>query len=628
MPSLEILLATYNGGEFLTGQLDSLLAQSYQDFSIIIADDGSTDTTLAVLADYQRRFPDRIRVLDTGTIAGGPRANFARLLDAASADYVMFSDHDDVWLPNKIALSLERMRSAEAVHGRETPLLFHADLVVAGPSLEELHASFWEYSNIDPARNTLANLLMMNTAAGCTVTINRALCDSARPIPVQATMHDHWCILIAAVTGKIEYAREGIVLYRQHRGNTVGARKWRGSYVLRSALATVLTRASLIGVSSKVLQARALMDRCAASMTTEQRETVATLAGLWSLSRSVRFWKMQSKNILMNSFWRNVGLALTVSVPRTVKAPPAWYSRLLQSRNDMYRRTIPILKRWSIKRDALLSRLKLRPVLIDRRIIAADLPPGSDEEETQKGSVSYLRCLKWIHSQLKPSLYLEIGVGTGKSIKLAKCRAVGIDPAPKVTVPLAATTTIVKATSDEFFEADAQARLGQKPDLTFIDGMHFFEYALRDFMHAEKVASPHGLIIVDDIFPNRPAQAARKRRTRTWTGDVWKLHAILKQYRPDLYLLALDTSPTGLLLIAGLDPTDRILSDNYEAIIDAYGQNDRPPEEVITRLGAVDPTRSTLKRIAELLRRSRKGRMRRRELVWRLHVEQLFAFGG
>jgi hypothetical protein len=89
--------------------------------------------------------------------------------------------------------------------------------------------------------------------------------------------------------------------------------------------------------------------------------------------------------------------------------------------------------------------------------------------------------------------------------------------------------------------------------------MHLFEYALRDFINAERVAPRHGLIVIDDMIPNHPAQAARERRTKHWTGDVWKIRSVLREHRPDLYLLPLDTSPTGMLIVAGLNPASRVL---------------------------------------------------------------------
>jgi glycosyltransferase involved in cell wall biosynthesis len=134
--SIEIALATYNSAPYLRELLDSLFRQTCQDFTILVSDDGSSDATLHIIADYQHRFPGRIRRVGSGERVGGPRANYSRLIDHLTADYVLFCDHDDVWLPSKVALSLAHMQSLEARHGSSTPLLVHTDLVVVGPDLE------------------------------------------------------------------------------------------------------------------------------------------------------------------------------------------------------------------------------------------------------------------------------------------------------------------------------------------------------------------------------------------------------------------------------------------------------------------------------------------------------------
>lgn len=213
-------------------------------------------------------------------------------------------------------------------------------------------------------------------------------------------------------------------------------------------------------------------------------------------------------------------------------------------------------------------------------------PQGSDQQERQSGSADKHHLLALLHRSVKPELYLEIGVQHGRSLALAQCAAVGIDPMPDVRVPLSTNTTLMTMTSDAFFKDQAPSVLKQAPDLAFIDGMHLFEYALRDLIHVEKYSAPWTLAVIDDIFPNHPAQAERRRRTRTWTGDVWKLFEILKRYRPDLFLLPLDASPTGLLLIGGLDSNNRLLSDQYDAIVRQYAAEESPPADILHRQGA------------------------------------------
>jgi SAM-dependent methyltransferase len=229
---------------------------------------------------------------------------------------------------------------------------------------------------------------------------------------------------------------------------------------------------------------------------------------------------------------------------------------------------------------------------------------GSTEEEVIGGRDGRLETLANIHQALAPSSYLEIGVRSGKSLRLAQCPAVGVDPAAAVRDELPSSTRLYPCTSDDFFEYDADIFRQNAPDLVLIDGKHLFEFALRDFMNAERIAAPHGLVVIDDIFPNHPRQARRTRETKVWTGDVWKLHAILRNYRPDLHLLPIDTAPTGLLLVAGLDQKNRTLWDRYNSIVKAYGKLDMPPREILQREGAVESDRPEVRSLLDTLKRA------------------------
>ena len=226
---------------------------------------------------------------------------------------------------------------------------------------------------------------------------------------------------------------------------------------------------------------------------------------------------------------------------------------------------------------------------------------GAPEEEVTAGDRSAYKVLKDIHAILSPRSYLEIGVETGASLALAQCPAVGVDPEPRISVELPEQARVVKRTSDDFFETLARKHLKTPPDLIFLDGMHLFEYLLRDFMNAERIAKPHSLIVIDDIFPNHPAQAARIRRTRIWTGDVWRLIRCLRKYRPDLYVQPLDSDPTGMLLVAGLNPGDRTLWDAYNAIVPGKNQGQDPPPAVLTREGAIGSQTTNLRAMLQPL---------------------------
>lgn len=236
-------------------------------------------------------------------------------------------------------------------------------------------------------------------------------------------------------------------------------------------------------------------------------------------------------------------------------------------------------------------------------------PPkrSNPEEESGKGGIWYLDALRSIHKQLRPRGYLEIGVQHGKSLALAQCPAVGVDPDPKISVSLGQHARVIESTSDTFFEDPAHKSLLAALDLVFIDGMHLFEYALNDFMQIERLATPTTLAIIDDMFPSHPAQAKRDRTTVAWTGDIWKIKQCLRELRPDLFTLALDTRPTGMLLVAGLDPRNRVLWNRYNDIVIKYRDrmSEQPSTEILQRKGALPADDPKVVKIIDTLRERR-----------------------
>jgi len=313
MASLEILLATYNSARYLSDQLDSLFAQTFSDFTILVSDDGSTDNTLFILSQYRHRFPERMRIMKFSINAGGARANFSRLLECSTAEYVMFCDHDDVWLPEKIKISINKIKSMEYLHGSETPLLVHTDLMVVGPKLELLDRSFWKYSNINPARDNLNQLLAQNVITGCAMLMNRPLCKLASPIPTQAIMHDYWCALVASISGNIDYIDEQTILYRNHGSNLLGAVKWSLPNIIKQTKSTLFTNYLFSGVVEKSQQAEVLLARYGSVMTDKQRELTTVMSSLLSRSRRVRFLSLLLRGIGMNGFLRNISFFVTVT---------------------------------------------------------------------------------------------------------------------------------------------------------------------------------------------------------------------------------------------------------------------------------------------------------------------------
>lgn len=240
--------------------------------------------------------------------------------------------------------------------------------------------------------------------------------------------------------------------------------------------------------------------------------------------------------------------------------------------------------------------------------------------------------LRHLHRLLQPRNYLEIGVNDGRSLAISRAPSIAVDPDLAINVPIKCDVHLVKMTSDDFFakgDPIRHIRSGRNPlrnarrgrpwldawrggttlDLTFIDGMHWFEYALRDFMNVERYARPTSVIVFDDMLPRNSAEASRAGNPIAWAGDVFKVALALAEYRPDLVLIPVDTQPTGVLVVLGATPGDRTLSDAYEAILARWSADDPQsvPTAILERSDAVDADALVASEIWSWLAGSRHG---------------------
>lgn len=176
--------------------------------------------------------------------------------------------------------------------------------------------------------------------------------------------------------------------------------------------------------------------------------------------------------------------------------------------------------------------------------------------------------LEILHEVLSPEIYIETGVASGRTLAMAKGVGIGIDPFPNITEPLGDRTQIFSVASDDFFEHTDLLRItgGQRIDLGFVDGLHLFENALRDFINFEKYSAPGTVICIHDVIPQTVRMASREPQPDGWTGDVFGVILALREYRPDLFTVTIDLPQTGMLLVSNLDPNSTTLHDSFEQI--------------------------------------------------------------
>ncbi len=221
--NIDIVLTHHNGSRHIEAQINSIIRNDIrQGFSvrIIVVDDGSQNDEFRFVQEICRQYPN-IQLHRNETNLGVIKA-FETGLQLSTADYVMLSDQDDLWLPDKIQSSLDHI---QLIEGDKAALVF-TDLCVVNEHLECLRSSMLELKEFNQASDKY-RILFQNIVAGCTSIVNRKLLDIALPFPVDIPMHDHWLAACAAFGGKIDLLNRPTVLYRQHENNLVGSRNWR-----------------------------------------------------------------------------------------------------------------------------------------------------------------------------------------------------------------------------------------------------------------------------------------------------------------------------------------------------------------------------------------------------------------
>lgn len=300
--AIDILMATYNGEKYLNEQIHSILNQSYQNFRLIICDDHSKDGTAVILQEFADKYPNKILIVNSEKNLGA-KENFSFLMQHAKANYIMFSDQDDLWMNEKIAKTYSEMKRLERIHGNNIPLLVHSDLKVVDKNCAVLGNSFWKYSNLkaDKYHHT-GRFLIQNVVTGCTVMMNKSLNILSFPIPKESLMHDWWIGLVASTFGKIGLVHEPLIYYRQHGLNTLGAKKFGTFKFYITALKKAFRNDELKmkDLSDRLSQAKAFYDRYETQFDDTQKKIVADYIHLIHFS-----WLKKRVTAVRHGFYRS-----------------------------------------------------------------------------------------------------------------------------------------------------------------------------------------------------------------------------------------------------------------------------------------------------------------------------------
>ena len=220
---VSILLSTYNGELYLNELINSILNQSYSSWELFIRDDGSKDSTNIIIDTYCVKYPEKIFRIPSFDENVGSGKSFMKLLESVDSDYYMFCDQDDIWLNNKIELSMKKMEELESCEKGKAIAVF-TDLKVVDEKLNLISDSLWKYSNISAAysKDFYRMLAWGCPAYGCTMLFNSKVKQYVLPFP-EWKFHDLWTILIISKKGIVDYISFPTILYRQHTCNVTGA---------------------------------------------------------------------------------------------------------------------------------------------------------------------------------------------------------------------------------------------------------------------------------------------------------------------------------------------------------------------------------------------------------------------
>lgn len=231
--NIAIIMATYNGEKYIKEQIDSILEQTYTNWTLYINDDSSNDKTIKILKEYREQYSTKIVLMKNESNRHGATANFADLFGKVTdADYFVFCDQDDRWENCKLELMLRKIKEEETK--KLEPLLVYCRMNIVNQDMQILATSLEDYTHVDLGKTDhFLKLLMVNYVPGCAMFFNRELKEKISCFPETIGLHDWWVILICATMGRVERLENpALANYRQHVNNTLGVKNTK-STILR-----------------------------------------------------------------------------------------------------------------------------------------------------------------------------------------------------------------------------------------------------------------------------------------------------------------------------------------------------------------------------------------------------------
>lgn len=226
MTTVGIILSAYNGEKYIEELIKSIMNSNFADFKIFVCDDQSKDSTVEIVKRLRETYDNRIELSINEQNLGSTHSflsNLYRVNKNSPCSYYMFCDQDDIWLKDKINLSLKVMKRLENRRGEFEPLLVFNDAIIVDDNLSYIARSFYKTNKLKVHKTDFSHMLMENKCIGCTVMMNRALVNLLNEeYDDRIRYHDWWMALLASSFGHIRYIKTPTLLYRQTGSNQVG----------------------------------------------------------------------------------------------------------------------------------------------------------------------------------------------------------------------------------------------------------------------------------------------------------------------------------------------------------------------------------------------------------------------
>jgi glycosyltransferase involved in cell wall biosynthesis len=309
--TIDIAVPTYNCARWVDAFIESIVAQTHTDWRIITRDDGSRDDTSERVGAWQQRLGDKILVLENPLKQNlGALGNYGCILTACQSEFVMQGDPDDIWHPDKVAITLKAMHDASSRHGPKMPLAVCSDAEMVSEDLRQISPSFLKWTKMSPS--SLAHfrqMLMESPVLGATTIVNRPLLDLALPFPAGASAQDWWLALVACAFGKIIFIAQPTIQYRRHDANDSVSPLTTSFPHMLANLLRARDRVRFL-LNNIVMQANSFSGRFSDQLPEADRQAVTAIAKLPGLGPLTARLVICRHGLFFNSKLKNIGLLL------------------------------------------------------------------------------------------------------------------------------------------------------------------------------------------------------------------------------------------------------------------------------------------------------------------------------